>query len=143
MYKATVDASSVFFYVVNNAYLMANCAYANSMVALLEHPKGWLVTLYASISTSDNVTTPIERGNSGGDSLAKYKEIIIMMAIPTQTQFKFLFLCIKRVDVAAKPCRLTAIASNEHSARMLLVRDFILLFAGRLPVQATQGNNHE
>ncbi|EMH6404744.1 ash family protein [Providencia rettgeri] len=139
MYKATIDAQCVFFYVVNNANRMANCAYSNSMVALLEHPKGWLVTLYASISTSDNVTTPIERGNSGGDSLIKYKENIIMMAIPTQTQFKFLFLCVKRSDITAKPCRLSAIAPTEQSARSLLVRDFILLFAGRLPVQSIKG----
>ncbi|HEI9804474.1 ash family protein [Proteus mirabilis] len=90
MYKATIDATCVFFYVVDNAYLMANSAYTDSMVALLEHPKGWLVTLYTSISTSDNVTAPIERGNSCGDSFIKYKEIIIMMAIPTITQFKFL-----------------------------------------------------
>lgn len=139
MYKATVDAQCVFFYVVNNANHMANCAYSNSMVALLEHPKGWLVTLYASILTSDNVTTPFERENSGGDSLIKYKEIIVMMATPTPIQFKFLFLCVKRSDITAKPCRIDATATNEHSARMMLIHDFILLFAGRLPVQLVKG----
>lgn len=139
MYKATVDASSVFFHVVNNASRMANCTYSNSMVALLGQPKGWLVSLYASSSNPLNVTTPLEIGTSGGDSLTKYKEIIVMMAIPTQTQFKFLFLCIKRADVTAKPCRLSAIAPTEQSARSLLVRDFILLFAGRLPVQSIKG----
>ncbi|MDR2225884.1 MAG: ash family protein, partial [Providencia sp.] len=44
-FEATVDAQCVFFYVVNNAYLMANCAYSNSMVALLGQPFGWLVSL--------------------------------------------------------------------------------------------------
>lgn len=139
MYKATVDASCVFFYVVNNANHMANCAYSNSMVALLGQPKGWLVSLYASSSNPLNVTTPLEIGTSGGDSLTKCKEIIVMMAIPTQTQFKFLFLCVKRSDITAKPCRLSAIAPTEQNARSLLVRDFILLFAGRLPVQSIKG----
>ncbi|OBY34966.1 hypothetical protein PR729_19100 [Providencia rettgeri] len=109
------------------------------MVALLGQPKGWLVSLYASSSNPLNVTTPLEIGTSGGDSLTKCKEIIVMMAIPTQTQFKFLFLCVKRSDITAKPCRLSAIAPTEQSARSLLVRDFILLFAGRLPVQSIKG----
>lgn len=139
MYKATIDATCVFFYVVDNAYLMANCAYTDSMVALLEHPKGWLVTLYTSISTSDNVTAPIERGNSCGDSFTKYKEIIIMMAIPTLTQFKFLFLSVKRADTTAKPCRLEVTASNEHDARLSLSRDYVLSFAGQIPLH-TRGN---
>ncbi|WP_228864040.1 host cell division inhibitor Icd-like protein [Xenorhabdus sp. PB30.3] len=138
--KATVDATCVFFCVVNNAYLMAAYAYLNSMVALSEHPKGWLVSFTTSISTSDNVTAPIERGNSGGDPFDKVKEIIFMMAVPTQTQFKFLFLCVKRSDITAKPCRVEATASDEHNARMLLVHDFVLLFAGRLPVQPKRGH---
>ncbi|EJD6046874.1 host cell division inhibitor Icd-like protein [Providencia rettgeri] len=138
-FEATVDAQCVFFYVVNNAYLMANCAYSNSMVALLGQPFGWLVSLKSSSSNPLNVTTPLEIGTSGGDSLKNFKEIIVMMAIPTQTQFKFLFLCVKRSDITAKPCRLSAIAPTEQSARSLLVRDFILLFAGRLPVQSIKG----
>ncbi|OTA15365.1 bacteriophage protein [Xenorhabdus vietnamensis] len=137
---ATVDATCVFFCVVNNAYLMAAYAYPNSMVALSEHPKGWLVSIRASISTSDNVTAPIERGNSGGDCLNHRMEIIFMMAVPTQTQFKFLFLCVKRSDITAKPCRIEATAPDEHNARMLLVHDFVLLFAGRLPVQPKRGH---
>ena len=58
-----------------------------------------------------------------------------MMATPTQTQFKFLFLSIKRSDTTAKPCRITVTASNEYDARLMLVRDYILSFAGRLPAQ--------
>ncbi|MEX9423026.1 host cell division inhibitor Icd-like protein, partial [Proteus mirabilis] len=62
-------------------------------------------------------------------------EIIVMMATPTQTQFKFLFLSIKRSDTTAKPCRIAVTAPNEHDARLMLVRDYILSFAGRLPVK--------
>ncbi|WPA93282.1 host cell division inhibitor Icd-like protein [Providencia zhijiangensis] len=135
-YKATHDAPSVFFCVYAYAYLRFTVLYRpNSMVMLAGQPKGWLVSLYASSANPVSVTTPIEICTSGGDSLAQYKEIIVMMATPTQTQFKFLFLSIKRSDTTAKPCRIAVTASNEHDARLMLVRDYILSFAGRLPAQ--------
>ncbi|MCG9942640.1 host cell division inhibitor Icd-like protein [Providencia rettgeri] len=135
LYKATHDAPSVFFCVHAYAHLLNAVSYrAESMVAAAEQPKGWLVSLYTSNANSTVVTTP-EIGVSGGDSLALYKEIIVMMATPTQTQFKFLFLSIKRSDTTAKPCRIAVTASNEHDARLMLVRDYILSFAGRLPAQ--------
>ncbi|QZY64431.1 host cell division inhibitor Icd-like protein [Providencia rettgeri] len=135
-YKATHDAPSVFFCVYAYAYLRFAVLYRpNSMVMLAGQPKGWLVSLYASSANPVSVTTPIEICTSGGDSLAQYKEIIVMMATPTQTQFKFLFLSIKRSDTTAKPCRIAVTAPNEHDARLMLVRDYILSFAGRLPAQ--------
>ncbi|HIE5375668.1 TPA: host cell division inhibitor Icd-like protein [Proteus mirabilis] len=135
LYKATHDAPSVFFCVNAYAHLLNAVLYrTESMVAAAEQPKGWLVSLYASNANSTVVTTP-EIGVSGGDSLVLYKEIIVMMATPTQTQFKFLFLSIKRSDTTAKPCRITITAPNEHDARLMLVRDYILSFAGRLPVK--------
>ncbi len=135
LYKATHDAPSVFFCVHAYAHLLNAVLYrTESMVAAAEQPKGWLVSLYASNANSTVVTTP-EIGVSGGDSLVLYKEIIVMMATPTQTQFKFLFLSIKRSDTTAKPCRIAVTAPNEHDARLMLVRDYILSFAGRLPVK--------
>ncbi|MDB9568558.1 host cell division inhibitor Icd-like protein [Providencia rettgeri] len=140
LYKATHDAPSVFFCVHAYAHLLNAVSYrAESMVAAAEQPKGWLVSLYASNANSTVVTTP-EIGVSGGDSLALYKEIIVMMATPTQTQFKFLFLSIKRSDTTAKPCRIAVTAPNENSARLMLVRDYMLIFAGRLP--AIGGKHH-
>ncbi|MEY0542191.1 host cell division inhibitor Icd-like protein [Providencia rettgeri] len=135
-YKATHDAPSVFFCVYAYAYLRFAVLYRpNSMVMLAGQPKGWLVSLYASSANPVSVTTPIEICTSGGDSLAQYKEIIVMMATPTQTQFKFLFLAVKRTDKTDTPHRIEATASNEHDARLMLVRDYILSFAGRLPAQ--------
>ncbi|MGX4746112.1 host cell division inhibitor Icd-like protein [Providencia rettgeri] len=140
-YKATHDAPSVFFCVYAYAYLRFAVLYRpNSMVMLAGQPKGWLVSLYASSANPVSVTTPIEICTSGGDSLAQYKEIIVMMATPTQTQFKFLFLSIKRSDTTAKPCRIAVTAPNENSARLMLVRDYMLIFAGRLP--AIGGKHH-
>ncbi|WP_323861211.1 host cell division inhibitor Icd-like protein [Xenorhabdus szentirmaii] len=58
-----------------------------------------------------------------------------MATIPTQTHFKFVFLSVKRADLSATPCRIEAIAPDEYCARSSLSGDFILFFAGRLPVQ--------
>lgn len=132
---ATHDAPSVFFCVRAHAHLLNAVSYrAYSMVAAAEQPQGWLVSFVSSNANSVVVTTP-EIGVSGGDSLDYTKEIIVMMAIPAQTQFKFLFLAVKRTDSTDIPHRIEATAPNEHSARMLLVRDYILSFAGRLPVR--------
>lgn len=133
---ATHDAPSVFFCVYAYAYLRFAVLYRpNSMVMLAGQPKGWLESVNSSTANPVSVTTPIEIRRSGGDSLTKLTEIIVMMATPTQTQFKFLFLSIKRSDTTAKPCRIAVTALNEHDARLMLVRDYILSFAGRLPAQ--------
>ncbi len=44
------------------------------MVTLAGQPKGWPVPFDAGISTPVNVTAPVERGNSSGDSLNQSKE---------------------------------------------------------------------
>lgn len=54
---------------------------------------------------------------------------------PTHPEFCFLFATIRRNALAATPCMLRTVADSEHSARRLLSRDYILAFAGRLPVQ--------
>ncbi|HID7801627.1 TPA: host cell division inhibitor Icd-like protein [Proteus mirabilis] len=132
---ATHDAPCVFFCVHAYAHPLNAVLYrAESMVAATEQPKGWLDSSNSSNANSTVVTTP-EIGVSSGDSLTKLLEIIVMMATPTQTQFKFLFLSIKRSDTTAKPCRIAVTAPNEHDARLMLVRDYILSFAGRLPVK--------
>ncbi len=134
--KATHDAPSVFFCVRAHAHLQNTVlCRPDSMVALAGQPSGWLVSFSTSSLNPVSVTTPIEIETSGGDSFDKLKEIIVMMAIPAQTQFKFLFLAVKRTDSTAIPHRIEATAPNEHSARLLLVRDYILAFAGRLPVR--------
>ncbi|ECK2141339.1 hypothetical protein FQW43_16220 [Salmonella enterica subsp. enterica serovar Enteritidis] len=89
--KATPDAESVFFCVCYTCHSMAWCAHlmTNSpqafdhatahhaaliMVTLAGQPKGWPVSFCAGIATPVNVTAPIERCNSSGDSLNQQKE---------------------------------------------------------------------
>ncbi|EMT6383411.1 host cell division inhibitor Icd-like protein [Providencia rettgeri] len=138
---ATHDAPCVFFCVNAYAHLLNAVLYrAYSMVALVRQLSGWLDSSNSSSANLANVITPIEICTSGDDSLVKLLEIIFMMATPTQTQFKFLFLAVKRTDKTDTPHRIEATAPNEHDARLMLVRDYILSFAGRLP--AIGGKHH-
>lgn len=134
---ATHDAPCVFFCVYAYAYLLNTVLYrSESMVALAGQPTGWLESSNSSTANPVNVTTPNEFRSSRGDSFDKLLEIIIMMAIPTQTHSKFIFLAVKRSDTAAKPCRIETSAPNERTARLSLVRDYVLLFAGHIPAKA-------
>ncbi|MGQ5288050.1 host cell division inhibitor Icd-like protein [Pectobacterium actinidiae] len=54
---------------------------------------------------------------------------------PSHPQFTFLFLAVRRAELRSLPHREAVIAPDEISARRLLARDYVLSFAGRLPVQ--------
>jgi hypothetical protein len=49
-------------------------------------------------------------------------------------QFIFVFAAIRRTERKPRICMLRTVAGDERSARLSLVRDYILTFAGRLPV---------
>lgn len=53
----------------------------------------------------------------------------------THPKFQYHFLALCRADLMAKPCRLSVEATSEQEARRILSPQFILSFAGRLPVQ--------
>ncbi|NKI75443.1 host cell division inhibitor Icd-like protein [Dickeya sp. CFBP 2040] len=59
-----------------------------------------------------------------------------MVATPTfaYPEFTFLFLAVHRAGLS-HPCRKAIVATDECRARSYLEPDFILVFAGRLPVQ--------
>lgn len=136
--KATVDALSVFFIVAISAHLHS-VAYSRtvSMVALVGQLSGWPVPFVAGILTPISVTTLLERENSGGDSLHQTKEIATMAITPTPShpKFTFIFLAVRRTDLNDRPHRKSITAPDELTARQLLARDFVLLFAGRVPAQ--------
>ncbi len=64
------------------------------------------------------------------------------MAMTRYTQnspeFVFYFLAVRRADLDAVPHRESVTAPDELTARRLLARDFVLLFAGRIPAKAVQ-----
>ncbi|MFL0003402.1 host cell division inhibitor Icd-like protein [Klebsiella variicola] len=53
---------------------------------------------------------------------------------PFHPQFVFVFAAVRRADRQPRICMLRTVAGDEHAARLSLVRDYVLSFAGRLPV---------
>ena len=51
-------------------------------------------------------------------------------------EFTFIFAAVRRTDATARLCMLRTVAGDERSARASLAHDYVLSFAGRLPVKA-------
>ncbi|HFD3266761.1 TPA: host cell division inhibitor Icd-like protein [Escherichia coli] len=138
--KATQTRPASFFVSCHRATIPSGKARTVSMVALVGQPKGWPVSFCAGISTPASVTAPYERGNSGGDSLNLQKEAARMATTPTplHPEFTFHFLAVRRSDLNDCPHRESVNAPDETTARRMLARDFVLLFAGRVPFQGVR-----
>ncbi|WP_050310991.1 host cell division inhibitor Icd-like protein [Yersinia intermedia] len=138
---ATRHAPGVFFYVVALARLF--CAQwflcrgaSKTMVAQAGQPSGWPVSNKAGIPTPVWATTH-KRRNFGGSNNQYLLEAATMATPLTNPypKFTFLFAAVRRAEPKARIFMLRFAADNEHSARQLLCRDYVLCFAGRLPVQ--------
>jgi len=92
------------------------------------------VSFRAGISTPVWATTS-ERGNSGGGVNRYLKEIAIMATVPAllHPEYTFLFLAVRRTDGKALPAPVRITAHNERDARLQLITEFVLCFAGRIP----------
>ena len=137
---ATPDAPRVFFYVVAQAHLFFGlwCLHRGScqiMVVRAGQPSGWPVSLKAGTANPVRATTH-EICSSGGGDNRYFKEVAIMATTltPSHPQFVFVFAAVRRADRKPRICMLRTVAGDEHAARLSLVRDYILSFAGRLPV---------
>ncbi len=137
---ATPDAPCVFFYVVAQAHPFFGlwCLFHSPcqiMVVRAGQPSGWPVSNKAGIPTPVRVTTH-ERRNSGGGNYRYLLEAAPMATTltPSHPQFVFVFAAVRRADRQPRICMLRAVAGDEHAARLSLVRDYVLSFAGRLPV---------
>ncbi|ENP0792743.1 host cell division inhibitor Icd-like protein [Salmonella enterica] len=97
------------------------------MVALAGQPQGWPVSFLPGIATPVNVTAPIERSNSGGDSLTSKKEAVTMVnANPCPCP-----LFVWRFFSCQQSTYHTVTATSEHEARAQLP-DAPCLFAARI-----------
>ncbi|MGG4624692.1 host cell division inhibitor Icd-like protein [Serratia odorifera] len=135
-------APRVFFYVtalVRSFFARWMLCYrsSQSMVAQAGQPSGWPVSKVAGIPTPVWATT-IERRNSGGsDNLLTLEAAIMATTLtPIRPEFCFLFAAIRRNTLTAAPRMVRTVADSERSARRLLAREYVLSFAGRLPVKA-------
>ncbi|WP_442959907.1 MULTISPECIES: host cell division inhibitor Icd-like protein [unclassified Providencia] len=91
------------------------------------------LTLTGHLITTDNEAIEV--------TMSKHNTPVTGRASLTPNQsYRWLFLALNRSDYTAKPCRITVTAPNEHDARLMLVRDYMLIFAGRLP--AIGGKHH-
>lgn len=137
---ATPDAPCVFFCVYASVHPLSGqrffrrCAVC-VMVARAGQPSGWPVPIEAGYANPVRATTS-EIGVSGGSSNRYSMEAAIMATIltPSHPQFVFVFAAVRRADRQPRICMLRAVAGDEHAARLSLVRDYVLSFAGRLPV---------
>ena len=137
---AIPDAPCVFFYVVAQAlpFFGLWCfhrGFSQIMVVRAGQPSGWPVSNKAGYANPVRAATS-EIGVSGGSSNRYLLEAAIMATILTSShpQFVFVFAAIRRADRKPRICMLRTVAGDEHTARLSLVRDYVLLFAGRLPV---------
>jgi hypothetical protein len=80
--------------------------------------------------------TTSEIGVSGGSVKTQTLEAATMATHLTLShpQFVYVFAAVRRADRTPRICMLRTVAGDEHAARRSLVRDYILAFAGRLPV---------
>ncbi|MBS6387285.1 MAG: ash family protein [Enterobacter sp.] len=137
---ATQHAPSVFFYVVAQTHLFFGlwCFHRGTcqiMVVRAGQPSGWPVSNKAGTANPVRATTHEICSSGGGDN--RYLLEVALMAMiltPSHPQFVFVFAAVRRADRKPRICMLRTVAGDEHAARLSLVRDYILSFAGRLPV---------
>ena len=139
---ATPDAPCVFFFVVAQAHpfsglwcLVVHYGSSKIMVVRAGQPSGWPVSIEAGYANPVRAATS-EIGVSGGSNNRYSMEAAIMATIltPSHPQFIFVFAAVRRADRKPRICMLRAVAGNEQAARLSFVRDYVLSFAGRLPV---------
>ncbi|MEI7198842.1 host cell division inhibitor Icd-like protein [Pectobacterium parvum] len=137
---ATPDAPCVFFCVVAQAYLFFGLWFLHHstcqiMVARAGQPSGWPVSNKAGIPTPVRATTH-ECRNSGGGNNRYLLEAAPMATTLTLSypQFVFVFAAVRRSERKPRICMLRIIAGDERTARLSLIHDYVLSFAGRLPV---------
>ncbi|MOA03330.1 Ash protein family protein [compost metagenome] len=139
---ATPDAPSVFFFVVAQAHPFSGlwCIHAHYgsfkiMVVRAGQPSGWPVFIEAGYANPVRAATS-EIGVSGGSDNRYSMEIATMatILISSHPQFVFVFAAIRRADRKPRICMLRTVACDERSARLSLVRDYVLSLSARLPV---------
>ena len=138
--QATTDAPCVFFYVVAQTHPFFGlwCLFHSPcqiMVVRAGQPSGWPVSNKAGIPTPVRATTH-ECRNSGGGIYRYLLEVAPMATIltPSHPKFIFVFAAVRRADRKPRICMLRTVAGDEQTARLSLVRDYVLSLAARLPV---------
>ncbi|MEB7501760.1 host cell division inhibitor Icd-like protein [Leclercia pneumoniae] len=140
---ATPDAPCVFFCVCASVHPFIgqrffDCCAVKIMVAQAGQLSGWPVYIVTGFSPLSGL--PPLRENFGGSCNKLTMEVALMATTLTLShpQFIFVFVAVRREDCASPVCMLRTVAGDESAARLTLVRDYILCFAGRLPVHGVR-----
>ncbi|EGT3598094.1 TPA: host cell division inhibitor Icd-like protein [Serratia marcescens] len=139
---ATQHAPCVFFFVaafVRSFFARWMLCYRSSQSMVAQAG----LTSVRPVSSKAGISTPVwatthKRGNFGGSNNQYLLEAATMATTltPTHPTFCFLFAAVRRSALTAAPRIVRTVADSEHNARRLLARDYVLSFAGRLPVKA-------
>lgn len=138
----TQHAPCVFFCVIAQAYLFFGLWFlirslSQIMVARAGQPLGWPVSIEAGTANPVRATTHEICSSGGGVNRYSLEIVIMTMAITaSRPEFTFIFAAVRRTDHAARPCMLRFAAKDERTARANFIRDYVLCFAGRVPVKA-------
>ncbi|SCC31001.1 Ash protein family protein [Kosakonia oryzendophytica] len=139
---ATQHAPGVFFYVVAQTHPFSGLwcpvlhhGFIQIMAVRAGQPSGWPVSNKAGYANPVRAATS-EIGVSGGSTNRYLLENAFMATTltPSHPQFVFVFAAVRRADRKPRICMLRTVAGDECTARRSLVRDYVLSFAGRLPV---------
>ncbi|AYY05996.1 host cell division inhibitor Icd-like protein [Enterobacter roggenkampii] len=139
---ATQHAPGVFFYVVAQTYPFSGLwcqvlhhGFIQIMAVRAGQPSGWPVSNKAGYANPVRAATS-EIGVSGGSTNRYLLENAFMATTLTLShpQFIFVFAAVRRSVRKPRVCMLRIIAADERTARRSFVRDYVLSFAGRLPV---------
>jgi hypothetical protein len=135
---ATLHAPSVFFYVVASVHQLFAwrflCLHVHrAMVAQAGQPSGWPVSIEAGFSPPSGLPPKCENYRGSNNHYSMEAATMATTLTPLHPQFTFLFAAVRRAEVSAPICRLRTVAATERLARRQFARDYVLLFAGRLP----------
>ncbi|ASM19664.1 Ash-like/host cell division inhibitor Icd-like protein [Serratia marcescens] len=138
---ATQHAPRVFFYVVALvrsffARWMLCYRSSQSMVAQAGQPLCWPVSKVAGFSPPSGLPPLRENFGGSGNSLTLEAAAMATTLTLTHPTYCFLFAAVRRSALTAAPRMVRTVADTERNARRLLARDYVLSFAGRLPVKA-------
>ena len=134
--RATQTPKASFFVSDHHAHQISGLARTVSMVALVGLRSRRPVSFVSGISTPVNVTTILERENSGGDSLNTKEAAAMLATTPTQNpQFIWLIAAVRR-DMPTITAKIHHIAAEtEREARRTLAQDHVCFFAGRIRLE--------
>ena len=138
---ATQHAPRVFFCVFASVHPFCGrrflCRRAVSVMVARAGPTSvGPVSIEAGFSPPFGPPPDCEKSGGGNNRYSMENAIMATVLNAAHPEYVFIFAAVLRASADARPCMLRITAADERAARLRLVRDYMLSFAGRLPVKA-------